>query len=101
MSMRRKLTEKLQERSALLEKAEGLLNDAIDNLAEKQRFDLTTPAQQARYRAACRGCADAYRLLARTTGQRSMWLRAALLRMGLPVYKAFLRHKGKAASPKN
>ena len=30
-----------------------------------------------------------------------MWLRAALLRMGLPVYKAFLRHKGKAASPKN
>ena len=82
-------------------RAEGLLNDAIDNLAEKQRFDLTTPAQQARYRAACRGCADAYRLLARTTGQRSMWLRAALLRMGLPVYKAFLRHKGKAASPKN
>mgnify|MGYP001778246477 FL=1 len=62
---------------------------------------MTTPAQQARYRAACRGCADAYRLLARTTGQHSMWLRAALLRMGLPVYKAFLRHKGKAASPKN
>ena len=57
--------------------------------------------KQARYRAACRGCADAYRLLARTTGQRSMWLRAALLRMSLPVYKAFLRHKGKAASPKN
>lgn len=82
-------------------RAEGLLNDAIDNLAEKQRFDLTTPAQQARYRAACRGCADAYRLLARTTGQRSMWLRAALLRMGLPVYKVFLRHKGEAASPKN
>ena len=38
-------------------RAEGLLNDAIQNLAEKQCFDLSTPAQQARYRAACRAWA--------------------------------------------
>lgn len=74
-------------------RAEGLLNDAIENLAEKQRFDLTTPAQKARYRAACRGCAAGYSALAAKTGQRTMQLRAALLRLGLPVYRAFLQHK--------
>ena len=74
-------------------RAEGLLNDAIKNLAEEERFDLSAPAQQARYRAACKGCTEAYRALAKTTGQRSMLLRAALLRLGLPVYQAFLRHK--------
>ena len=74
-------------------RAEGLLNDAIENLAEKDRFDLSTPAQQQRYRTACRACADAYRDLAQRTGQRSMLLRAALLRLGLPVYQAFLKHK--------
>ena len=74
-------------------RAEGLLNDAIANLAEKDRFDLSTPAQQTRYRTACRACAEAYRDLAKRTGQRSMLLRAALLRLGLPVYQAFLKHK--------
>ena len=74
-------------------RAEGLLNDAIANLAEKDRFDLSTPAQQQRYRTACRACADAYRDLAKHTGQRSMLLRAALLRLGLPAYQAFLKHK--------
>ena len=74
-------------------RAEGLLNDAIQNLAEKQCFDLSTPAQQARYRAACRACADSYTALAAATGQRSMRLRAALLRIGLPAYQAFLKHK--------
>lgn len=74
-------------------RAEGLLNDAIANLAEKQLFDLTTPAQRARYRAACRDCAAAYRQLAQITGQNSMRLRAILLRLGLPVYLAFLEHK--------
>ena len=74
-------------------RAEGLLNDAIANLAEKDRFDLSTPAQQQRYRAACRACADAYHDLAKRTGQRSMDLRAALLRLGLPAYQAFLKHK--------
>ncbi len=58
-------------------RAEGLLNDAINNLAEKQGFDLTT-AQQARYRQACRDCSTAYGTLARRTGQRSMLLRAGL-----------------------
>lgn len=72
-------------------RAEGLLNDAIANLSEKYRFDLSTPAQRARYRAACRGCAAAYRGLARRTGRRSMVLRAVLLQIGLPVYRAFLR----------
>ena len=74
-------------------RAEGLLNDAIANLAEKERFDLSAPAQQARYRADCKACADAYHSLARQTGNRSMYLRAALLRLGLPVYQAFLKHK--------
>lgn len=74
-------------------RAEGLLNDAIQNLTEKERFDLGTPAQRARYRAACRSCAAGYDALAAKTGQRSMRLRAALLRIGLPVYQAFLKHK--------
>lgn len=74
-------------------RAEGLLNDAITNLAEKDRFDLSTTAQRQRYRTACRGCADAYHALAKRTGQRSMDLRAALLRIGLPVYQSFLKHK--------
>ena len=74
-------------------RAEGLLNDAIQNLGEKERFDLSTPEQRARYRTACRGCADGYALLARTTGRRSMWLRATLLRLGLPVYQKFLQSR--------
>ena len=74
-------------------RAEGLLNDAIRNLGEKERFDLSTKGQQVRYRTACRGCADAYRMLARRTGQRSMVLRAFLLRLGLPVYLRFLQSR--------
>ena len=74
-------------------RAEGLLNDAIANLGEKHRFDLSTPAQRARYRTACRGCAAAYHMLAQRTGQRSMLLRAALLGLGLPVYLAFLHSR--------
>ena len=74
-------------------RAEGLLNDAICNLSEKHRFTLSTPAQRRRYRAACRGCAAAYASLARRTGQTSMRLRAALLRLGLPVYLKFLHSR--------
>lgn len=74
-------------------RAEGLLNDAIQNLSEKYRFDLSTAAQQQRYRTACRGCAAAYGRLARRTGQKSMWLRAALLRLGLSVYLKFLHSR--------
>lgn len=74
-------------------RAEGLLNDAIQNLSEKERFDLSTPQQRARYRADCRGCVDAYMRLARRTGQNTMRLRAALLRLGLPVYQKFLQSK--------
>lgn len=74
-------------------RAEGLLNDAIQNLSEKERFDLSTPQQRARYRADCRGCADAYMRLARRAGQNTMRLRAALLRLGLPVYQKFLQSK--------
>ena len=74
-------------------RAEGLLNDAIQNLSEKERFDLSTPRQRARYRADCRACAAAYGRLARRTGQKTMWLRAALLRLGLPVYLRFLQSR--------
>lgn len=74
-------------------RAEGLLNDAIRNLSEKERFDLSTPQQRARYRADCRACSAAYGRLARRTGQKTMWLRAALLRLGLPVYLRFLQSR--------
>ena len=74
-------------------RAEGLLNDAIRNLSEKERFDLSTAAQKQRYRVACRGCAQAYRAMAQQTGQRSMALRALLLRLGLPVYLKFLQSR--------
>lgn len=74
-------------------RAEGLLNDAIRNLSEKERFDLSTAAQKQRYRGACRGCAQAYRAMAQQTGQRSMALRAFLLRLGLPVYLKFLQSR--------
>lgn len=74
-------------------RAEGLLNDAIRNLSEKKRFDLSTQRQRERYRVACRGCADAYGMLARRTGQHSMALRAFLLRLGLPVYLKFLQSR--------
>lgn len=74
-------------------RAEGLLNDAIRNLSEKERFDLSTKGQQVRYRTAYRGCADAYRMLAHRTGQRSMVLRAFLLRLSLPVYLTFLQSR--------
>lgn len=74
-------------------RAEGLLNDAIQNLSEKERFDLSTPKQKARYRADCKACSQAYGQLARSTGQRTMWLRAALLRLGLPVYLRFLQNR--------
>ena len=74
-------------------RAEGLLNDAIDNLTEKDRFDLSTQEQQARYRMDCQACADAYRDLAKRTGQRSMLLRAVLLRLGLSGYRTFLKPK--------
>ena len=72
-------------------RAEGLLNDAIENLAEKDRFDLSTTHPTARATAqACRACADGLpRPCPSRTGRRSMLLRAALLRLGLPVYRGF------------
>lgn len=74
-------------------RAEGLLNDAIQNLSEKERFNLSTQKKQNRYRMDCRACSAAYARLARRTGQHSMWLRAMLLRLGLPVYLRFLRSR--------
>ena len=74
-------------------RAEGLLNDAIQNLSEKERFNLSTQKKQERYRMDCRACSAAYARLARRAGQHSMWLRAMLLRLGLPVYLRFLRSR--------
>ncbi|HIZ47568.1 MAG TPA: glycosyltransferase [Candidatus Gemmiger excrementavium] len=74
-------------------RAEGLLNDAIQNLSEKERFDLSTPEQKARYSADCKACAAAYGRLARRTGRGTMWLRAGLLRWSLPAYLRFLQRK--------
>ena len=74
-------------------RAEGLLNDAIVNLSEKHRFDLSTTAQQKRYRAACRKCVKCYQNLAKVTGKKSMKLRAFFLQIGLPVYRSVYKHK--------
>lgn len=76
-------------------RAEGLLNDAIQNLGEKHRFDLSTQTQRMRYRENRRGCAAAYWLLAQKTGRSSMRLRAVLLGIGIPAYQLFLRSKKK------
>ena len=74
-------------------RAEGLLNDAIQNLSEKERFDLSTTKQKARYRADCKACAAAYGRLARRTGRGTMWLRAGLLKLSLPAYLKFLQKR--------
>lgn len=72
-------------------RAEGILNEVIRNLSEKDRFDLSTAAQRARYRENCRSCAKFYQKMARQTGNRNMRLRAFLLRLGLKPYRAFLQ----------
>ena len=69
-------------------RAEGLLNDAIENLSQKENFDLSTQWQQARYHELRHSCAEVYRLLSRRTGRESMLLRAGLIHLGLPVYLA-------------
>ena len=74
-------------------RAEGLLNDAIENLSQKENFDLSTQRQQARYHELRHSCAEVYRLLSHRTGRESMLLRAGLLRLGLPLYRIFLKHK--------
>ena len=74
-------------------RAEGLLNDAIENLSQKENFDLSSQRQQARYHELRHSCAEVYRLLSRRTGRESMLLRAGLLRLGLPLYRIFLKHK--------
>ncbi len=50
--------------------AEGLLNDAIENLSQKENFDLSTQWQQARYHELRHSCAEVYRLLSRRTGRK-------------------------------
>ena len=78
-------------------RAEGLLNDAIENLSQKENFDLSTQWQQARYHELRHSCAEVYRLLSRRTGRESMLLRAGLIHLGLPVYLAFLRERRSSA----
>lgn len=72
-------------------RAEGVLNETIRNLSEKYRFDLSSPAQRARYRSNCRACAEAYNKMAAQTGNKGMRLRALLLRLGLKPYRLFLQ----------
>ena len=78
-------------------RAEGLLNDAIENLSQKENFDLSTQRQQARYHELRHSCAEVYRLLSHRTGRESMLLRAGLIHLGLPVYLAFLRERRSSA----
>lgn len=72
-------------------RAEGILNEVIKNLSEKERFDLSTPEQRARYKENCRACARAYQKMARQTGSKGMWFRGLLLRIGLKPYRMFLQ----------
>lgn len=75
--------------------AEGLLNEAIKNLSEKYRFDLSTPGQKKRYKENCRACARAYKKMALQTRKASMWFRAILLCLGLKPYRMFLETRTK------
>ena len=74
-------------------RAEGLLNDAIQNLSEKERFDLSTPAAARalpgglpRLCGCLYAAGPAYRAEHHAAARR-------LLRLGLPVYQKFLQSK--------
>ena len=61
------------------------MNDAIENLSQKENFDLSTEWQQARYHELRHSCAEVYRLPPRRT-DGSMLVARRADPLGLPAY---------------
>ncbi len=73
--------------------AEGLLNDVILELWQRRDIWNCVPEFRKRYRCAVRNAAAVYAALARQTGNKSMWIRMLMLRMGMGAYISFLKKR--------
>lgn len=73
--------------------AEGLLNDAVLGLWLRRSVWKQNPQSRAGYRRAVRQAASIYAAMAKKTGNKSMWVRALLLWMGIELYIAFLKKR--------
>lgn len=74
------------------DRAEGALTDAALFLYKNKRgYDLTRPGHKAEFAAVKRELCRVYSALAAQKGAASLKLRAAALRMGLPVFYAYTR----------
>ena len=76
--------------------AEGILNNAVLHLWKKQENWRRDPALRRRFHAAVKDAASIYAALAKQTGQKSMWVRALLLHVGLNSYIRFLKKRNPA-----
>lgn len=74
------------------DRAEGALTDAALFLYKNKRgYDLTRPGHKAEFTAVKRELCRVYSALAAQKGAASLKLRAAALRMGLPVFYAYTK----------
>lgn len=74
------------------DRAEGALTDAALFLNKNKRgYDLTRPGHKAEFAAVKRELCRVYSALAAQKGAASLKLRAAALRMGLPVFYAYTK----------
>ena len=74
------------------DRAEGALTDAALFLYKNKRgYDLTRPGHKAEFAAVRRELCRVYSALAAQKGAASLKLRAAALRMGLPVFYAYTK----------
>ena len=74
------------------DRAEGALTDAALFLYKNKRgYDLTRPGHKAEFAAVERELCRVYSALAAQKGAASLKLRAAALRMGLPVFYAYTK----------
>ena len=74
------------------DRAEGALTDAALFLHKNKRgYDLTRPGHKAEFAAVKRELCRVYSALAAQKGAASLKLRAAALRMGLPVFYAYTK----------
>ncbi|MBS6108475.1 MAG: glycosyltransferase family 2 protein [Subdoligranulum variabile] len=74
------------------DRAEGALTDAALFLYKNKRgYDLTRPGHKAEFAAVKRELCRVYSALAAQKGAASLKLRAAALRMGLPVFYAYTK----------
>lgn len=74
-------------------RAEGILNNTVVNLWKRQSNWCHDPALRRRFHDAVREAASIYAALAKQTGQKSMLVRAVLLRVGLNPYIRFLQKR--------